>query len=334
MTEAILEGQTTILLVPPGARPRRKAPVRSAHSPTQRRLGRSSPTVHTATLPDGSSDDRPQADPGPSSTRSHSLHSGYRAMSTQPLEPGRVIGTGPFPVFGQRLRELGIECYAEPQDTCYSLVEVDGSLELRPPGEWDRPGIRAIFPPDRDPRRTVARSALSRAFGKQVTRVLDLTAGFGADAYRLAAAGYRVRAWERHPAIHALAAAGWLAAVRAGRTEPVAATRLEFIWGDGVEAKDEMQGATVGAYFDPMYPPSKRRSALRKRPLRVLRELLGAEESPIPLVEAACERLPRVVVKRPHRAPPLVEGASHSLESKLVRFDVYLNPARMRAKER
>ena len=34
-------------------------------------------------------------------------------------------------------------------------------------------------------------------------------------------------------------------------------------------------------------------------------------------------------MKRPHHASPLVPGPDFEIESKLVRFDVYVNPARM-----
>jgi hypothetical protein len=40
----------------------------------------------------------------------------------------------------------------------------------------------------------------------------------------------------------------------------------------------------------------------------------------------------RVVLKRPHHAPALASGASFVVESKLVRFDVYLDPSRMGTK--
>ncbi|MEZ4290741.1 MAG: class I SAM-dependent methyltransferase [Myxococcota bacterium] len=48
------------------------------------------------------------------------------------------------------------------------------------------------------------------------------------------------------------------------------------------------------------------------------------------LLAAARQRAARVVVKRPHRAPPLAPGTSHALASKLVRFDVYVNASRVR----
>jgi hypothetical protein len=57
--------------------------------------------------------------------------------------------------------------------------------------------------------------------------------------------------------------------------------------------------------------------------------LLGEQGDAGKLVLRAKERVARVVVKRPHHASPLVERPSHVIESKLVRFDVYINPSLM-----
>jgi hypothetical protein len=80
-----------------------------------------------------------------------------------------------------------------------------------------------------------------------------------------------------------------------------------------------------------MYPPPRRSSAKPRRELQVLRALLGGQRDAADLVERAREKAARVVVKRPHHAEPLVPGASFEIETKLVRFDVYVNPKRMEA---
>ena len=54
-----------------------------------------------------------------------------------------------------------------------------GVLDLRPPGEHDRPGVRALFPPDRG---GAGPNPLVRAFGPRIQRIHDLTAGLGGDA--------------------------------------------------------------------------------------------------------------------------------------------------------
>jgi len=230
---------------------------------------------------------------------------------------GIATGDGPLPedVFGLRTRE--------------------GALDLRPPGAGERAGIRARFPPDRAAGVTGARagrraSPLARAFGSRIGVVIDATAGLGADAYLLAQAGYRVHAVERHPAVYALLASGWAEAQRAGRVPADVIEQLDFAWGDAAALIEGIEERDVGVYLDPMYPPPRKRSALPKRELQVLRQLLGEErDAARELLERARARAARVVVKRPPYASPLAPGASFELESKLVRFDVYTNPARM-----
>lgn len=235
-----------------------------------------------------------------------------------------------------RLRALGLEAPATSPPDAFLIGEADGAFDLRPPGEHGRPGIQAELPPDRGP--TGGRNPLVRAFGKRIDRILDLTAGLGGDAFRLARAGHRVTAIERDPALFALLESGWARArARGDVPEPVAA-RLELVWAD---ARDRLAalaagdrddpGGTLGVYVDPMYPPPRRSSARPRRALQVLRALLGEQHDAADLVEAARPLAARVVVKRPTHARPLAPGASFEVESKLVRFDVYVNPARMQA---
>lgn len=233
----------------------------------------------------------------------------------------------------RRLRALGFPAYdgaSRSQATHAFLVgEQEGALDLRPPGEHGRPGIRAIFPPDRG---GDSRNPLLRAFGKRIVAVHDLTAGLGGDAYRLARAGYCVRACERDPVVFAVLASGWSKARRDGRIPTEIASRLTFACRDAAEALLSIEGLDQGVYVDPMYPAPRRASAKPRRELQVLRALLGAQEDAAALVEAARSRVARVVVKRPHHADPLVAGRNHEIETKLVRFDVYTNPARMSAR--
>ncbi|MEE8165439.1 MAG: class I SAM-dependent methyltransferase [Myxococcota bacterium] len=250
-------------------------------------------------------------------------------MDSASTASARVVAAGAFQLFAELVDSLGIPRVEVAPVNAFFLIEVEAGLELRPPREPDRSGIRALFPPDQETRLASARSPLAKAFGKKITSVYDLTAGLGGDSYRLALAGYRVRAWERNPAVFALLSSGWRASVAEGRVPAELAERVAFHWGDSMAALEEFRGSALGAYFDPMYPPPKRSSALPKRPVQVLRELLEGESEPIELVAAARERLSRVVVKRPRHAAPLVEGASFAIETKLVRFDVYLNPTRM-----
>jgi 16S rRNA (guanine1516-N2)-methyltransferase len=223
------------------------------------------------------------------------------------------------------IRSLGLSSATSSASLgkAFLLAEADGHFDLRPPGEHSRPGIRAIFPPDRG---GDARNPLLRAFGKRIVAIHDLTAGLGGDAYRLARAGYDVVAFERDPAIFALLWSSWEDAQAKGAVPSDIAARLAFRRSEGATEIDGIKGLDQGVYIDPMYPPARRASAKPRRELQVLRALLGEQTDAADLVRHARARAARVVVKRPHHASPLVERPSHVIESKLVRFDVYVNP--------
>ena len=134
---------------------------------------------------------------------------------------------------------------------------------------------------------------------------------------------------ERDPAVYAVLISGWRRDVAEGRVPAELADRLDFVRSEGADLIAGISGPDVGVYLDPMYPGTRASRALPRRELQVLRALLGDESDAAGLLAAARDRAARVVVKRPHRAPPLAEAPSYAVESKLVRFDVYLDPERM-----
>jgi len=242
-------------------------------------------------------------------------------------EVPRVVASRPGS-FAAWLSQLGIEASTAPDEAVFRLVEREGRLDLRPPGEAARAGIQAVFPPDRFEGRG-AQGPLLRAFGNKTDPIFDLTAGLGGDAFRLAKAGHRVFACERHPAVYALLATAWRSDCEAGQVDSKIAQRLEFSLAEGADLLKRIDGSNVGVYLDPMYPSPRRSKALPKRELQVLRQLLGDSEDAVALLKAARPLAARVVVKRPHRAAPLLSDVSFALSTKLVRFDVYVNPDRI-----
>ena len=249
-----------------------------------------------------------------------------QSESIEPLRPvAAVLGTR----FASLCERLGIPVVEDAAHDAFVLIEAGGAFELRPPGEVQRAGIRAHFPPDRTAPGGQRGHPVVRAFGSSSISVLDLTAGLGSDAYRLAAAGHRVRACERDPVVFSLLITAWEESCRSGRVAAEVAARLEFVHAEAAELIASIDEADVGVYLDPMYPPPRRASALPRREIQVLRRLLGESQDAEHLLAKARQRAARVVVKRPHHAPALASGASFTLESKLVRFDVYLDPSRM-----
>ena len=156
-------------------------------------------------------------------------------------------------------------------------------------------------------------------------RVLDATAGLCRDAFLLVGLGCRVTAFERSPFLFELVED----AVRRAEEDPevfsILSERMRLRLGDAREflARPEARGAFDVIYLDPMYP-EKKKAALKKRELRILRELLGGDKDARQLFDAARAVSPRrIVVKRPPNAPPLAEGAAHSFRGKIARYDLY-----------
>ncbi len=273
---------------------------------------------------------------GAGEARSPGLDAGAERLRLAPDVPLETLPASVAARFAQSDRRDAIG------QGVFLLAIAGGALELRPPGEHRRPGIRAEFPPDRDAGPSQARNPLARAFGRRIDCIHDLSAGLGADAYRLAAAGYRVLAVERDPVVYALLASGWASACAGEHVPAGVAARLAFSEAEATDVIADIAAPDIGVYFDPMYPAPRRASAKPKRALQVMRAWLAESaaargqarlDEQVELIEAARARAARVVVKRPHHAKPLVDGVDFASETKLVRFDVYLNPARMGARK-
>ncbi len=159
--------------------------------------------------------------------------------------------------------------------------------------------------------------------------VLDVTAGLGRDAFVLANLGCCVLMLERSPIVAALLEDGLQ---RAREVEELARLDLKM---KRVDALDYMQSLSEGSYpdviyIDPMFPESKK-TALVKKEMRFLRDVVGDDMDAVTLLETALMKAKRrVVVKRSQHAPA-IDGAEPSLvfSGKSSRFDVYIraNPA-------
>jgi 16S rRNA (guanine1516-N2)-methyltransferase len=158
--------------------------------------------------------------------------------------------------------------------------------------------------------------------------VVDATAGLGTDACVLAALGCEVVMLERSPIVGALLQDG-LERFRSSSQASVNQIRLDLYILSAKNYMDEiMQGQVQRPdviYLDPMYP-KRRKSALGKKSMRVLHELVGEDEDIVDVFNLALQcAAKRVVVKRPsyaaslgERQPDLVFSAGGS-----CRYDVY-----------
>lgn len=148
-------------------------------------------------------------------------------------------------------------------------------------------------------------------------RIVDATAGWGRDAALLASFGAAVLMIERQPVVAALLADA-LSRMRESNL------KLSLICAD---AGSYLQSLSVDdrpdvIYIDPMHPV-RQKSALVKKDMQVLQQLIGADDDAAILLQQALRTArQRVVIKWPQRLPPLL-SPNHSIQGKTVRFDVY-----------
>lgn len=156
----------------------------------------------------------------------------------------------------------------------------------------------------------------------KVRRVMDATAGFGADAWVLAAAGVEVIAVEQDPLVLALLQSALDRACAQGLAP---AQRLALIGGDAKALT--LQTPIDIVYIDPMFSAGRRKAASSKS-MSFLHDWLQDTFSPQAqqaLFERACDMASaRVVVKRSAKAEPLSSyPPTFQIKGKTHRFDVY-----------
>lgn len=160
--------------------------------------------------------------------------------------------------------------------------------------------------------------------GKDCPSVLDCTAGLGEDAFVLACLGCNVTMIERSPIIAALLEDG----IQRAKQDPSCHDlQLQLIIEDAMVYLGVLAATNYPdvIYLDPMFP-SRKKSALVKKEMRMLRKMVGDDQDAPSLLAIALQRAKkRVVVKRPRLAPSLSERQPHVvLKGQSSRFDIYL----------
>ena len=169
------------------------------------------------------------------------------------------------------------------------------------------------------------REGLIRAFGKlpRDGQVLDASAGLGRDTLLLAAHGFRVTAWERHPVVYHLLADALARAVLSPELAPII-RRITLHEGQADPA--HLNPPAMAAVFDPMFPERAKRAAVKKD-MQLIQALMPEAADPdaeqtLATLRRHVER--RVIVKRPLQAPALgPDTPQASVKGKSVRFDLY-----------
>ncbi len=168
--------------------------------------------------------------------------------------------------------------------------------------------------------------ALAKALGRKTKTVVDATTGWGQDSLHIFRMGYELLCIERSPLMAALLADGFKRLAQADWMQRLQLQPPTLLAGNAIELLASLPEPPDCIYLDPMFPPKRKKSALAKKSMMVLRDLLGDDEDKDALFAAALEATgKRVVVKCPDYAPPLGGGKpSDSFHGKLLRYDVFL----------
>lgn len=157
-------------------------------------------------------------------------------------------------------------------------------------------------------------------------KIIDATAGWGRDSAVLASFGAEVLMIERHPVMASLLSDALL------RRDELDQQRmhLSLYAGDAYSYLNflEEQNYPDVIYIDPMHP-ERSKSALVKKEMQVLQQIIGTDSDARELIELAITRTKqKVVVKWPQKSNPLLP-VNTQVEGKTVRFDIYFSSNRL-----
>lgn len=154
--------------------------------------------------------------------------------------------------------------------------------------------------------------------------VVDATAGLGRDSFLLASLGLHVTLIERNKEMHQHLKRGLDKARNTSDEYRELIDRMTLLYGDAKDIIPSLEPDVI--LVDPMHPERKK-SALVKKEMRMIREIVGTDPDAKELVEVALEHAKkRVVLKWPMKAD-FIQGLrmpSHQITGKSTRYDVFI----------
>ncbi len=168
---------------------------------------------------------------------------------------------------------------------------------------------------------------LAKAVGMKFNKnrnIIDATAGLGYDSFILASLGAKVTLIERSQKIHELLQNGIDEGISFGGEIEKIINRMELLFGDSKNILPKLTPEVI--MIDTMYKDRKK-TALVKNNMRLVREIVGPDSDYIELLKVAlnCAKN-RVVLKQPRYAEPIKEirKCSHQILGKTIRYDIFM----------
>jgi len=166
--------------------------------------------------------------------------------------------------------------------------------------------------------------AFNQALGKKSRSIIDATGGWASDAMLMCLQGYKVTVIERLPLMAALIEEAFC---RLAKSDYVANNPVvvpTVLWGNAADLLANYSGDADCVYLDPMFPAKKKKKAASNKQMQLLQWLAGADCDASDVAAIAKQNFPRLAVKRPDHAEPLITAPVIQFSSKLVHYDVYM----------
>ena len=168
---------------------------------------------------------------------------------------------------------------------------------------------------------------LAKAVGMKSNKnrnIIDATAGLGYDSFILASLGAKVTLIERSQKMHEILQNGIDEGILFGGEIEKIINRMELLFGDSKDILPKLTPEVI--MIDTMYKDRKK-TALVKNNMRLVREIVGPDSDYIELLKVAlnCAKN-RVVLKQPRYAEPIKEirKCSHQILGKTIRYDIFM----------
>lgn len=223
-----------------------------------------------------------------------------------------------IPLYQSLNDEISEGVFLSWREGCLSIIDSNNrkssfSVEIE-----HRPGEQLSWP--------IAKTgAFAQALGKKTKTVVDATTGWGQDSLAMFRMGYDVLSIERSPVMAELLTDGFKRLQQLAWVRQLNLATPQLRLGNAIDILGKLEFEPDCIYLDPMFPPKRKKSALAKKSIMVLRDLVGDDIDKEALFEAALRAAgKRVVVKSPDYAEPLGGKPNESFKGKLLRYDVYL----------
>lgn len=232
--------------------------------------------------------------------------------------------------FQQLAEKLSVPLYQVINKSCpesFFLTWRDGCLKLLDKELLKKGGLVVDIEPRNGEQRSwpaPKQGPLAHALGRKTRTVVDATTGWGQDSLHIFRMGYELLCIERSPVMAELLQDGFNRLAEQDWMQSLNLQPPRLLNGNAIDLLASLEVQPDCIYLDPMFPPKRKKSALSKKSMVVLRDLLGDDQDKEELFAAALKAAgKRIVVKSPDYAEPLGDKPNECYQGKLLRYDVY-----------